>query len=326
MDAAIAAALVAMVTEVGLVSLSSGGFVTVQPATGSAYTVDGWMDRPGIGRAPGRAHTRDVGRLDGVRRRGGDHDRCGVGGDARLPRRLRRGARARRAPPLGRARRTGRRRRAGRLRPGLGVALLPAPRARVDLRVGPGEPRGAARRGGSAHRGPGRGGRPRRDAGADRRRRSACPPRGRPRRRDRGRRRRPRRPARARRPGGVRSRRPRAPDHPRRRLEPGDDDAPVGGRRGPRSHAAAPRGPTAGDVGRRRRRAPGPGAARGARPPARGAGARRRPRRTRRARCSTGSTPTTGRSSSRARRRTCRSPTATAPRARSRCRRATAPG
>lgn len=51
-DAAIAAALVSMVTEVGLVSLSSGGFVTVQPAAGAAYTVDGWMDRPGIGRDP----------------------------------------------------------------------------------------------------------------------------------------------------------------------------------------------------------------------------------------------------------------------------------
>ena len=49
-DAAIAAALVAMVNEVGLVSLSSGGFVAVQPAAGAAYTVDGWMDRPGIGR------------------------------------------------------------------------------------------------------------------------------------------------------------------------------------------------------------------------------------------------------------------------------------
>ncbi len=49
-DAAIAAALVAMVTEVGLVSLSSGGFVAVQPASGTAYTVDGWMDRPGRGR------------------------------------------------------------------------------------------------------------------------------------------------------------------------------------------------------------------------------------------------------------------------------------
>ncbi len=47
-DAAIAAALVAMVNEVGIVSLSSGGFVTVQPsAGGAAYTVDGWMDMPG---------------------------------------------------------------------------------------------------------------------------------------------------------------------------------------------------------------------------------------------------------------------------------------
>ncbi|SEB28582.1 gamma-glutamyltranspeptidase / glutathione hydrolase [Nocardioides exalbidus] len=49
-DAAISAALVAMVNEVGLVSLSSGGFLAVQPATGAAYTVDGWVDRPGLGR------------------------------------------------------------------------------------------------------------------------------------------------------------------------------------------------------------------------------------------------------------------------------------
>lgn len=49
-DAAIAAVLVAMVNEVGLVSLSSGGFVAVQPAAGAPYTVDGWMDRPGRGR------------------------------------------------------------------------------------------------------------------------------------------------------------------------------------------------------------------------------------------------------------------------------------
>ncbi|CAB4693633.1 MAG: gamma-glutamyltransferase [Actinobacteria bacterium] len=47
-DAALAAALVTMVNEVGIVSLSSGGFVTVQPADGTgAYTVDGWMDMPG---------------------------------------------------------------------------------------------------------------------------------------------------------------------------------------------------------------------------------------------------------------------------------------
>ena len=51
-DAALAAALVAMVNEVGLVSLSSGGFVTVQPPGGPAYTVDGWMDMPGQGRRP----------------------------------------------------------------------------------------------------------------------------------------------------------------------------------------------------------------------------------------------------------------------------------
>ena len=49
-DAALSAALVTMVNEVGLVSLSSGGFVTVQPPDGSApVTVDGWMDMPGRG-------------------------------------------------------------------------------------------------------------------------------------------------------------------------------------------------------------------------------------------------------------------------------------
>lgn len=53
-DAALAAALVTMVNEVGIVSLSSGGFVTVQPADGTApYTVDGWMDMPGRDRTPG---------------------------------------------------------------------------------------------------------------------------------------------------------------------------------------------------------------------------------------------------------------------------------
>jgi gamma-glutamyltranspeptidase/glutathione hydrolase len=53
-DAALAAALVTMVNEVGLVSLSSGGFVTVQPpGGGTPYTVDGWMDMPGRGVPPG---------------------------------------------------------------------------------------------------------------------------------------------------------------------------------------------------------------------------------------------------------------------------------
>jgi len=65
-DAAIAAALVAMVNEVGLVSLSSGGFVAVQPAAVAAYTVDGWVDRPGIGRAQD-AEQADLGRRIGAR-------------------------------------------------------------------------------------------------------------------------------------------------------------------------------------------------------------------------------------------------------------------
>ncbi len=53
-DAALAAALVTMVNEVGIVSLSSGGFITVQPPDGSApQTVDGWMDMPGRGQSLG---------------------------------------------------------------------------------------------------------------------------------------------------------------------------------------------------------------------------------------------------------------------------------
>ncbi len=52
-DAALAASLVTMVNEVGLVSLSSGGFVTVQPSGGGTpYTVDGWMDMPGRAGGP----------------------------------------------------------------------------------------------------------------------------------------------------------------------------------------------------------------------------------------------------------------------------------
>ena len=54
-DAALAAALVTMVNEVGVVTLSAGGFVTVQPESGDAYTVDGWMDMPGRDGAAGRA-------------------------------------------------------------------------------------------------------------------------------------------------------------------------------------------------------------------------------------------------------------------------------
>jgi gamma-glutamyltranspeptidase/glutathione hydrolase len=53
-DAALAATLVTMVNELGIVSLSSGGFITVQPPNGDApQTVDGWMDMPGRNRALG---------------------------------------------------------------------------------------------------------------------------------------------------------------------------------------------------------------------------------------------------------------------------------
>ena len=55
-DAALAASLVTMINEVGIVSLSSGGFITVQPPDGSApQTVDGWMDMPGRTQKLGRA-------------------------------------------------------------------------------------------------------------------------------------------------------------------------------------------------------------------------------------------------------------------------------
>src|SRR5690606_14450652 len=47
-DAALAASLVTMVNEVGIVSLSSGGFLTIQPPDGSpAVTIDGWIEMPG---------------------------------------------------------------------------------------------------------------------------------------------------------------------------------------------------------------------------------------------------------------------------------------
>ncbi len=54
-DAALAASLVTMVNEPGIVSLGSGAFVTVQPADGGqAVTVDGWAEMPGRGLSPQR--------------------------------------------------------------------------------------------------------------------------------------------------------------------------------------------------------------------------------------------------------------------------------
>ena len=48
-DAALAATLVTMVNEIGVVSPGAGGFVTVQPPGGDPVTVDGWVEMPGRG-------------------------------------------------------------------------------------------------------------------------------------------------------------------------------------------------------------------------------------------------------------------------------------
>lgn len=54
-DAALAASLVTMVNEPGIVSLASGCFITVQPSDGgAAVTVDGWAEMPGRGLEPTR--------------------------------------------------------------------------------------------------------------------------------------------------------------------------------------------------------------------------------------------------------------------------------
>jgi gamma-glutamyltranspeptidase/glutathione hydrolase len=55
-DAAIAAVLVAMVNEPGVVSIDAGAFVTVWPAEGAAaVTIDGCVAMPGLGRSPDAA-------------------------------------------------------------------------------------------------------------------------------------------------------------------------------------------------------------------------------------------------------------------------------
>src|SRR4051812_5931350 len=53
-DAAVAAAFTTMVTEPGLVSLTAGGFVSVQPEEGEPVTVDGGVEMPGRGLPPDR--------------------------------------------------------------------------------------------------------------------------------------------------------------------------------------------------------------------------------------------------------------------------------
>jgi len=53
-DAALAATLVVMVNEIGIVSPGGGGYVTVQPAGDDPVTIDGWVEMPGRGLPPER--------------------------------------------------------------------------------------------------------------------------------------------------------------------------------------------------------------------------------------------------------------------------------
>ncbi len=53
-DAAVAAAVTTMVTELGLVSLTAGGYVAIQPHDGEPETVDGGVEMPGRGLPPER--------------------------------------------------------------------------------------------------------------------------------------------------------------------------------------------------------------------------------------------------------------------------------
>jgi gamma-glutamyltranspeptidase/glutathione hydrolase len=53
-DAAVAAAVTTMVTEPGLVSLTSGGYVAIQPEDGRPVAVDGGVEMPGRGLPPER--------------------------------------------------------------------------------------------------------------------------------------------------------------------------------------------------------------------------------------------------------------------------------
>lgn len=53
-DAAVAASLVGMVSEPGIVALGAGGFLTIWPPKGDPCTIDGYAAMPGIGQDPSR--------------------------------------------------------------------------------------------------------------------------------------------------------------------------------------------------------------------------------------------------------------------------------
>ncbi len=60
-DTAVAAMLVAMVTEPGIVSLAGGAYVTLWPVgDADAVVVDSYVAMPGLGRPPGKVETRQI--------------------------------------------------------------------------------------------------------------------------------------------------------------------------------------------------------------------------------------------------------------------------
>lgn len=60
-DATVAALLVAMVSEPGVVSLAAGGYLSIWPAQeADAVVVDSYVTMPGLGGSPGRTTTREV--------------------------------------------------------------------------------------------------------------------------------------------------------------------------------------------------------------------------------------------------------------------------
>ena len=136
-DAAVAALLVAMVNEPGVVSIDAGAFVTVWPSGGAdAVTIDGCVAMPGLGRASDDSppDVREIETTYGggvtmtVRARLGRHTGCAG--------RSRPGACAVRPGAVGRGRGTGGGGRGGGVPARGGVRLLPASRAGQRLRVG----------------------------------------------------------------------------------------------------------------------------------------------------------------------------------------------
>ena len=82
-DAAIAATLVTMVNEIGVVSPASGGFVTLQVKGGEAVTIDGWVEMPGRGLAEHKFGQGIWDVIDRVRRWDDHHHRAWIRRDAR---------------------------------------------------------------------------------------------------------------------------------------------------------------------------------------------------------------------------------------------------